>query len=353
VARTLEQSIDRVRARVFRAVFASTLLIWLGIGTFVAGCIALLVRGAFDLDPARAALAFVPLALIPFHAWRVARRKSLSRAGAAAWLDVQTGCDGALITSFEIDDPAWSDRVERALATAVVLPRARLKKPLLTVLAGCAFATAALCVEIPRDALGPSVALQAANVAQVEEKLATLEEEVTLQPELAEELHETLNRLKDDDALANPESAFEAADRAAERLANEAESKAEAAESARDALAGAAASADRNPDAAQKELESAMKAITDAGLAKGLNEALSNELGLSSLELPPGMKLEAAKIEALSGKLSDKLGEKLAKLAKAGLLKPAQFAGTGKPGEIGEFSDHVCTEECRKKPGGT
>jgi hypothetical protein len=353
LARNLEHSIELVRTRVFRAVFGSTFLSWLGAGLFGLGCVALLLRAALDMDLARAALVFAPLAVVPFLAWRIAQRKSLSRAGAAAWLDVRAGSTGAVVTSFETDDGSWGARVDHALAQTLELPRARLWRPALLALGGATFGTLALLVQIPRTPLGPSIALQAASVARVEEKLATLEEEVTLQPEVAAELHETLNRLKDDDALANPESAFEAADRAAERLEKEAESRAEAAESAREGLAAAAASADANPDAAQKDLDAALKELSKAGLARGLRGALSSELGLSSLEIPAGMKLDGAKVEALSGELATKLGNKLAKLAKAGLLKPGAFKGFGKPGELGEYKDHVCTAECAKKPGGT
>lgn len=320
---------------------------------FGLGCVALLMRATLDADKARAALVFAPLALVPILAWRIANRKSLSRAGAAAWLDVRTGSTGALVTSFESPDGSWAGRVDHALGQVLELPRARLGRPLLLALGGVAFASLALFVPIPRTVLGPSVALQAAGVAKVEEKLATLEEEVTLQPEVAAELHETLNRLKDEDALANPESAFEAADRASERLEREAESRAEAAESAREGLAAAAASADSNPDAAQKDLDAALKELSKTGLSKGLSGALSNELGLSSLEIPAGMKLEGAKVTAVSGELAARLGEKLAKLAKAGLLKPGAFKGVGKPGEVGEYKEHVCTAECAKNPGGT
>jgi hypothetical protein len=353
VARDLDSSIERVRSRVFQAVFGSALLTWLAGLLFALGCIALALRAALDWPLARTLLVFAPLVFAPVVAWRIARRKQLSRAGAAAWLDVQSGSSGVVVTGFERSDAAWRTRVDESLARAEILPRARLQKPSMAAFSGLAFAALAVWVPIPRTALGPPIALQQAAVERVEEKLATLEEEVALEPELAAEMRETLQRLKDEDALANPESAFEAADHAEARLSDEARSKAEAAEKGQEDLAAAADSAERDPEAAQKRLEAAMGELSKSGLAKGLAKGLEKELGSASLELPAGTKLDAGAIEKLSGELSDKLGDKLAKLAKAGLLKPGSPGKTGKPPGLEKIADHVCTAECRKNPGGT
>lgn len=346
VDRDLQSSIERVRASVFRAVFGSALLVWLAGLLFVLGCVVLALRAALDWPLARTSACFAILAVAPIVAWRTATRKQLSRAGAAAWLDVQSGSSGVVVTDFEHSDAAWSARVAESLSRAALLPRANLKKPALLALVALAFVVVALWVPIPRTPVGPPIALQQAAVERVEEKLATLEEEVALDPELAAEMRETLQRLKDEDALANPESAFEAVDHAEARLADEARSKAEAAEAGQEALAAASESAASDPEAAQKKLEEAMSALSKAGLAKGLPKGLENELGNGSLELPAGAKLDKGQIEKLSGGLSQKLGDKLAKLAKAGLLKPAQFGKSGKPAELAATGTGQC-----KNPG--
>lgn len=354
VARNLERSIGDVQARVFAAVFQAHTLFWMALITGVCACVALGVRAALGWDAWRTAIVFVPLLLAPVLGARAAQRKRLTRAGAAAWLDVQSGADGALVTGFEAGDDVWKARVEAALARAGTLPRARIGRPATMAAGALAFAALALFVPIPRTLPGPSRALSTAAVEKAAEKLATLEEEVTLEPEVAEEMHASLDRLKQgEDALASTESVFEAADRASDQVAQEAASKSEAAESVQKELSAAAAAASADPEAAQKQLESALRELSKSGLAKGLTDALTSELGLQSLDLPPGTKLDAAQIARLSGALNAKLGDKLAKLAAAGLLKPGKPGEIGKPGDIGEIAEHVCTEECRKNPGGT
>ena len=353
MARDLEQAIDRVRARVSRAVFAATALTWLSILAGACACAALLVRAAFGWESGRAALLFVPLVLAPLLAARAVRRKRVSAAGAATWLDVQAGADGALVTGFEARDAAWSTRVESALSRAISLPRARVGRPAAFCAGAFAFALLALFVPIPRAVPGPERALATAAIQRAEEKLATLEEEVELEPELAAELHERLERLKQEgDGHASSESLFEAADRAAEELAQEAATQTEPAASVQEALADAAAAAGTDPEAAQKELESALSELAKTGLSKGLEDVMAAELGLESLELPPGTQLDAAQIARTSTALRARLGDKLSKLAAAGLLKEGR-GREGEPADIDDVAEHLCSAECGTQPGGT
>jgi hypothetical protein len=354
VARNLERSIERLQSRVFGAVFGATMLFWFALIACACACVALGARAAFGWDAWKTSIVFAPVVLAPLIAVRAARSKRLSDSGAAAWLDLHAGADGALVTGFESNDESWRPRVDAALARASVLPRARLGRPATMAVGACGFAALALFVPIPRAVLGPSHALQTAAIEKAEEKLATLEEEVTLEPELAQELHASLDRLKEsDDALASSESVFEAADRASDKLADEAARQADPAESLQRELAAAAAAASADPEAAQKQLEAALEKLAESGLSKGLTDVMTSELGLKSLELSPGTKLDAAQIARLSSALNAKLGDKLAKLAAAGLLKPGKPGTEGKPAEIAEIAEHVCTDECRKNPGGT
>jgi len=353
VTPALESSIARVRAAVVRAVFASTLCAWAAGLAFGLGCVVLIARTSIPLDASRAAWILAGLALAPLIAWRVASKKRPSDSAAAAWLDVRSGASGSIVTGFEVADDAWRARVDEALARVEGLPAARLKRPLTLCLVGVAFALATVLTPIPKPPPGPNVVLQQARVERVEEQLATLEEEITLAPEFAEEMRANLERLKEEDALANQESALEATDRASERLADEAEASADAAESVLAGIEAAAANANSDPDAAQKAVEEALAQLTKSGLAKGLEDELAKQLGLESLELPPGTKLDVAKFAGLSKSLEGALGEKLAKLAAKGLLKEGRFARGEKPGDDPEFAEHVCTPECAKNPGGT
>jgi hypothetical protein len=309
VAHDLEHSIARVRARVSRAVFGVTLLTWLAILLGACACIALGLRVALGWEASQAALVFVPLVVAPVMAVRAARRRTLTAAGAAAWLDVRAGADGAIVTGFESRDGAWRARMDAALARSGDLPRARLARPAALFAGAVVFAALALFVPISRGVPGPSRALASAAIEKAEEKLATLEEEVELLPELAEELRASLDRLKEEHSGASSnESVFEAADRVAQKLSDEAAAQSESAESVQRELSEAAAAASSDPEAAQKQLESALLELSKSGLSKGLTDVMTSELGLPSLDLPPGTKLDAAQIARASAALRAKLG---------------------------------------------
>ena len=204
---------------------------------------------------------------------------------------------------------------------------------------------------LPRDPFLPPRKIEEAAVERVAEKLATLEEQVTLEPELAAELETRLERLKEE--VGNPEQAFEAIDRMEERLGQEGERLSEQIQDARDSLSKASESAASDAEAAQKELEKTLGELAKAGLGKHLPEELQRELGGSSLELPPGVQLDPQKIEALSRELGAELARKLDRLGKAGLAKLGKL---GKAGELAKLDDfkptgHVCDENCKKKGG--
>lgn len=346
----LDAAVARVQAAVARGVFAVTGLRAFALATFVLACVALALRAALEWSTARSLVCFAPLVLVPFFAAWDARRKRPSAAGVVAWLDVNGGRDGALVTGHEVGDPAWSARVTAALARVRTTPRARSGRPLALSCAASAFAAAALLVPIPRDVPGPGTRVQTAAIERAQEQLATLEEEVTLAPVVAEELHEALDRLRDEADPATMESTFEALDRASDRVADEARARAESAQSASEALGAAAGTAESDAEAAQKALESALAELNASGLAKGLEGLLPEDLADGKLELQSGTQLDAATLAKLANTLDAKLSEKMARLAARGLLKPGTFGKAGKPGDVAE---HVCTAECRKNPGGT
>ncbi|MBK7874200.1 MAG: hypothetical protein IPJ77_00330 [Planctomycetes bacterium] len=353
MTRSLDSLASALQARVFWGVFLGALgrlALW---GFLVCGTLALLLRYVLRLERADAAWALAPMALVPLAAWIVARRRRLSHAGAVTWLDLRTDANGALLTELELADARWTSRTDAALARSLALPRPRLGRPALQTFPALAFAAAALWIELPRDPVLPPRKLEDALVERVEEKLETLKEEVALEPELEKELEARLERLEDE--RGDPEQAFEAIDGLDERLEQEGERLAETIQDAQDSLSQASESAASDPESAQKELEQALGELAKAGLEKNLSEELKSQLGSDSLELPPGTKLDARKIEALSKELSEALATKLDKLGKAGLAKMGKL---GKKGELAKLDDfeptgHVCDENCKKNPGGT
>lgn len=350
---SLDALASRLRARVFQGIFLGALGRYAMWGLFACGTVALLLRYALRVERAEAAWAFFPLVLVPIAAWIEASRRRLSHAGAVAWLDLRSDAQGALVTRLELDDARWNERADRALARELALPRPRLSRPAAQAFPACAFAAAALWIELPRDPVLPPRKLEEALLERVEEQLETLKEEVAMEPELENELEARLDRLEEEQG--SPEEAFEALDGLQERLEQEGERLAETMQDAQESLAEASASSESDPEGAQDALEKALGELAKAGLEKNLSEELKAQLGSSSLELPPGTQLEPMKIDALSKELSEALAKKLDKLGKAGLAKVGKL---GKAGELAKLDDfeptgHVCDENCKKKPGGT
>jgi hypothetical protein len=352
---SLARSLDRLRARAALAAFAGTALTWLALAAAALGALALLLRAALGLEQRAAALVLLPLLLVPPVAWAFARRRVPSRAATAAWLDVRGGGSGAVVAAFEVEDPRWQAQLAAALGRGAELPRVRLARPAGRALLAGAFASGALLVPLPRAAIGPPPVVQEAALERVEEQLAALQEQVQLDAELAEELREALSRLQQEGALREPESAFEALDRASERLEQEALENAETAQAAREDLARAAEAAAADPEAAQAELERTLGELSKAGFGKDVQAALKTQLGVAAAALPPGTKLDAAALKALSSQISAKLGERLGALAKAGLLDAKSLQKLSELARLDEFrsSDHVCDERCKQQPGGT
>ncbi len=351
----LERSIARLRQRARLGAFLGTSLRSFAVAAAVLAAVALLLRVAFRFERGEAAWVFAALVAVPIAAWILARKRVPSHAAAAAWLDVRAGGTGAIVAGDEVDDPRWAAQVERALAAEPALPRFDVAGPARLAAAAFAFALLVVLVPIAPAVVGPPTVVQEAVLERVEEQLKALEEQVELEPELAAELRETLDRLQREGALAEPEAAFEALDRAQERIEQEAYERAEASQSAQDDLARAGEDAARDPQAAQAQLEKTMEQLAQAGFSKDVQSALEKELGAAGVSLPPGTKLGAENIEAISKELGAKLAAKNGELAKKGLLNGKALAKLGELAKLDgfEFNDHVCDESCEKKPGGT
>jgi len=351
----LERAIERLRRRAFQGAFLGAFLRAFAVAAAVLAVIVLTLRVGFRFERVDAAWVFAPLALTAVVAWVQARRRVPSHAATAAWLDVRSGGTGSIVAADEVADSRWDSALNRQLAAEPALPRIDVARPLRMASLSFAFAAAAMLVPVPPALVGPPTVVQEATLERIEDELAALEEQVDLEPEVAAELREALERLQQDGALADPEAAFEALDRAQDRLEQEAYERAELSQSAQNDLTRAAEDAQRDPEAAQAALEKSMEQLAAGGFAKDVKSSLEKELGEAGISLPPGTKLDAAAIEAISKELAEKLGERSAALAKKGLLDGKALAKLGELAKLDGFrpTEHVCDENCKKQPGGT
>lgn len=343
---TLRPIAARLRRRLAAAAWLGELARHSALALLAAGLAALILRRFAGWSAETSALLL--LAVVPAFAtaWWRARRRFVSTATAAAWIDVELGADGHVVSAFELgldapaDAHAWSARAR---------PRIRwlwLVRPLAP-----ALAFAALALLLPVD--GPNAAAMApalvgSQIERVAEKLATLEENVQLNDELRAELHQRLDRAKEQADGAPLSSTLESVDQVARRIQQEAQTAHERMDEARasletEALANALAG---EPAHAQELLAKTLGDLAKGGLGLNLAEALKQDLPAGGLALPEGTKLDAAELAKLSSDLHGALDAKLAKLVKSGLLDPKKL----KPFE-GKLRRHKCDERCKKGGG--
>ena len=360
----LRPALSRLRRRANLALWSAELARLAAPTLLALGLLVLLLRFGPGWTTARA-LAVLPLAgLLPLAAWWRARPRFLSNAGAAAWLDLRTGGRGVVVTGVDAPDPRWSAAVRAELERAPGEPGLRLGRPYASSLPGVALLVLAALVQPPVEQPDPWVRALEHAAERVAERLETLEEQVTLEPELAEELHERLDALREDLADAQPESSLEALDRLDAELAQRAQQALEDALEAEAGLDAAAAAAEESSaESQQTALEEALSDLAEAGLLSDPPEALSElaaELGASfegSLTLPEGLDLSGLEAVELSAELSAMLAEKMAELDALGLLgegHPGRFGELGELGELGDLAgaaEHECDAAC--EAGGT
>lgn len=338
---TLAPQVARLQQALVRrdaVALAARGVVWGGLGLGVA---ALLARVGLEATWRQAALAFLPLLLVPLGAWVVARRRSLGAPQAAAWLDAETGGAGAIVTASEVTDSRWRERVDAQLAAAPAPPGPDFKAAGRQLGLALGFGIAVLVVPVRRVSAGAGTpkGLFEPAIERVQEKLAALDEVLTFAPEEADELAQALERLRDEArASTDPEATFESIARLQERLEDAADEALDAAERADEALAEAAARAaqDAAPEGA---LAAALEALSAssidlealaAKLPEGLDlSELGLELGAGSMALPDGVQLDPELAAALSKELQQLLREQLQALADAGLLDGNALEGLG------------------------
>ena len=352
----LAAAVATLRRRTFLARWLELAGTHLAVALFALGTLVLYLR-AFEHAEREVArwLAWSALALVS-AAW-LARRRMPSAAWATAWLDVHGGATGAIVTEGELGHSPWSTRVDGGLAQArAALPRPELAATLKRLAPGALFAALAVWVPVPERLIGPPPVVATALIEELEAELETLEEELDLPPEEAEELELRLERIQAEAEDGQPASTFEAIDRLGQRLEDEAAQALEAAQRAAEDLAAAAG----HPElaTAQEALEAALATMEDAGLAKDLPPAALAGLQPGTLSLPPGTQLSSRELAALSAELRKALEGTTQGLAAGKLLDPSRLrAFEGQLAKLGEeFGEpdptHECDEDC-KKPGGT
>jgi len=352
MADPLQRSLRDLRRRARLASWLGEWSLHLFVALVAAGAAALLARFVFELSAEQAAWALAVVAVTPFSAFARARRRFMSAAGTAAWLDVRAGATGLVVTEVEALDERWAGRAERLLASAPHAPRLRLQPLASRSFAGIAFALLALWVDIPARVTGPEPELYENTLADLREKLDTLKEQLDVGAEAEADLEARLERLEAEVQEGHDaEATFEALDQLQQRLAEQAIEAQEAAARAFEALQDAVASAGQDASRAQEALEETLSKLVQEGLAKDLPTALSEKLG-ASLEIPPGAQFDLSELKQLSADLRQMLEGKLSELAAAGLLKPGELGELLDASELGELVLHECDEDC-KKEGGT
>jgi hypothetical protein len=361
MSEVLNQTARRLRRKL-------TLAVWLGRGArqgalvlAICACAALIGRVSFELELREAALCFLPLVAVPFWAWRGARERIPSEAGAAAWLDLHSGAAGYLLADYELDDPRWRERAAQQLDALPELPALRVASITRPLLPALAFTVLALLVPLTRAEPGPSTSLFDRAVAALAEKLDTLNEVVDLDEVVADELAERVAQLSEDIDASEPEAMLEAIDSLREKLGVEGQDAADLAQQLSERFGEIGARALSDPETAQSMMEAALSKMMEGGfksdLLQQLNELapeLAQSLEGNQLQLPEGFKLSPEQMKSLSTSLRNAMKNNMGALSLAGLVNLSELKLSKDGSSLSKLIErfHECDEDC-EKPGGT
>lgn len=348
---SLQTSIAAVRRRFLAAAWMRTIGPHFAALAFIGGTACLLSRTA-GWDRAAGASWLAVTVLAPLSAWWIARKQVPGAESCATWLDVRGGASGMVVTESEVGVTAWTPQADARLRESLnALPALDATRALRTVLPALAFAVLVVWIDPPKSEIGPPPAVADAAIERIEEKLATLEEVLAMEPEAQAELQEQLENARAEAEEGRAESAFEALDRIEQQLEQHAEEAEQAAHRARHELNEAVD--DPSLADAQTALENALAQMAKAGLDKDLPKMMNEALTPGSLTLPEGTQLSSAELAKLSQALKGALDGKVGRLAQGKLLDANALAKLGELGSLDDFDDtHECDADC-KKPGGT
>ncbi|MHC4375762.1 MAG: hypothetical protein ACYS26_04090 [Planctomycetota bacterium] len=345
----LQRQADALVRRAHLARWAGSTARLTAVAFALAGALILVLRGAFDLEPAPAAAGLGLAALAPLAAYLLGRTSPLSRAQAVARLDADSGGGGALLSSFELAEAGalervepgtgadFASRAEQQLAAIGELPRLNWRR--LSWPWPGALAFALLCLAVPMDGLtqagatGTAAALED-RVEDLRVQLDALRENIELEPAEEATLQDRLKRLDEELADAGFQEAFEGIDRLSEdldRLGDEAQANAE---QAMQKMQAAAEQMAQSPSASSAQVSEALEQLAKAGLemtlpagleeqfaelAESLAEGLDGADGVETPESALELAQQLAELSQLSNELSDALSEALSKLGESGL----------------------------------
>jgi hypothetical protein len=341
----LQATVARLRRRFATAAYLGELARHAAIALAAAGIAALLARLFFGWPAARAAACLGLVAPALLSAWLRARRTFLSESTVATWLDVQLGASGRWVTAFELAGAPPAALRDRPPP----LPRLRWRALLGPLAPAATFAGLALLLPISPDASGLAPpAISQRQIERLAEKLAALEETVALDEQLRAELHERLERTREQADTAPLSSTYEAMDQLAQRITEEADQAREQIDEARaelgsDALAEALRA---DPSQAQELVATTLAEMAQDGLAQGLPPELQQALNEDGLVAPNALPIDPAALAKLSKEMLGALDGKLGQLVKSGLIDPSKL----RPFQ-GKVRLHEHSEKCREGGG--
>jgi|GEM_PF-6925740 len=319
----------------------------IGGALFIGGCgdafAALAVGGAATLLGLRLfGVGVVPhplwlaaLVLPLVHGALRARRGLPTRDEAALQIDRRLALEGHLVTGTEVDAGAWRSRwAPRLAGVGAALPRLKGTRLLVRALPAAALLSTVLLLPPPALARARSVVSNPAvkdALERFEEKLAKLEEEKALRPEVREELHQRLEALKERVERSDPVP-WSDVDTLHEKLDREQGKTAASLEKTRAAAAALAAKDGKGEDGRPDREQAArlLEAAKDAGLTETLSPELSKAVEAATGEdgaIDAGLLPDDAKtLEALAEALGATSGERLEQLAQSGVISAEELA---------------------------
>jgi hypothetical protein len=236
--------------------------------------------------------------------WFAARAAAPAESAIVSRLDRDAGGTGRLLTRAEIDDPRYDSPVRDVLATTPAPPAPAVRCAVLAAAPWLIFAAIPFFLAPARiDPADPRGNAIEAALVRLDEKLATLEEEIALEQTGDADLRERLDSVRDAAQEAVRDGALESALEALDRMEQELAAVAERAERG----------IERATDAAQDAIDHSAAGTLDASfeqLASELDAAgLGDTLAAARAELAKGNETDAAPTNAEeSGSAGDEPG---------------------------------------------
>lgn len=361
VARDIDRGVTALRRRVALGLFLGgfadgTFVLAIGLATLV------LVGRVFGVVLAPSTL-WLALFVVPalLGVWRV-RTRGVTPSEAALHLDRRLSLAALLSTSAETDASAWSDRVSVRIRDAgSVLPRVRTGRLAARTLVPLAALLGVWCLPDPEVAppIPPNPLFREA-LARLEQKIDLLERERVLEPEAVQEHRDRADALerKAEQGDATPWSDLDALAEKLTRATDEKSSALERLASDLAELASGRTGADGSKSAGERLAELA-NAARAAGLAPRISPELAKKLGLdrpgASID-PSLLSTDPATWKALAEALAAATNDRLAELARAGLVDGRELADlqkllAGDPSsDPFEDGDKVCAICDGKRP---